>query len=239
MFEGREDMDELLAAYTLDAVGPDEATIVERYLETSEEARRELDELRAVAAQLVEDGDEPPAGVWERLSAAIAEGTSAEVDTSLAERRTSRQRSGRRWAWVAAAAVVLAAVGIAFGASQYRKAEDREDQLAAGAEGRFDELAADPDAVRFEMVSPEDGATVAVALVADGEAVVDLSDLSAPEGGDIQLWGLGGDQPISLGVTSGGGFVTAAVPDEPYPTLALSVEPAGGSPAPTEVVAVS
>ncbi|HTJ92901.1 MAG TPA: anti-sigma factor [Pararobbsia sp.] len=62
-----------------------------------------------------------------------------------------------------------------------------------------------------------------------------LSDTPAPSGRDLQLWGIpSGGPPVSLGVLPKHGAAVFKVPHRPqnYAVLAISVEPAGGSPNP-------
>jgi anti-sigma-K factor RskA len=68
--------DELLAAYALDAVDPDERVLVERHLEDHPAARAEADRLRHAASALgaTAPAGDPPAGAWERLADRLALG---------------------------------------------------------------------------------------------------------------------------------------------------------------------
>ena len=58
-----DDIEELLGAYALDAVDPDERRQVEAFLQTSPRARAEVDQHREVAALFAfGGGEEAPAG---------------------------------------------------------------------------------------------------------------------------------------------------------------------------------
>jgi anti-sigma-K factor RskA len=62
-----------------------------------------------------------------------------------------------------------------------------------------------------------------------------LSDTPVPDGRDLQLWGIpSGGAPVSLGVLPKQGVAAFRVAHRPqnYGVLAISVEPAGGSPNP-------
>jgi anti-sigma-K factor RskA len=62
-----------------------------------------------------------------------------------------------------------------------------------------------------------------------------LGDVSAPDGRDLQLWGIpSGSAPVSLGLLPKKGAAAFRVAHRPqnYGVLAVSVEPAGGSPNP-------
>lgn len=62
---------ELLGAYALDAVEPDEAEAVEAHLETCPRCRDELRSHREVVGLLAYAGQEAPEGLWDRVVARI------------------------------------------------------------------------------------------------------------------------------------------------------------------------
>jgi anti-sigma factor RsiW len=68
-----ESLAELLGAYALDAVDPDEAEAIEAHLETCPRCRAELVGHREVAGLLGFAGHEAPAGVWDRIVASMQE----------------------------------------------------------------------------------------------------------------------------------------------------------------------
>src|ERR1700727_2602092 len=68
-----EDIEELLGAYALDAVEPDEVEMIERHLEVCPRCRAEVAEHREVTGLLGYVGYEAPAGVWDRISASMQE----------------------------------------------------------------------------------------------------------------------------------------------------------------------
>ncbi|MGH9088659.1 MAG: zf-HC2 domain-containing protein, partial [Acidimicrobiales bacterium] len=65
---------ELLGAYALDAVDPDEAQVVADHLAECPRCRAEVDELRAVAAALGNAHEDPPPEVWDRIAQGIGTG---------------------------------------------------------------------------------------------------------------------------------------------------------------------
>lgn len=70
---GHHEVEELLGAYALDAVDPDEAAEIEYHLSTCPRCRAELAEHREVAALLGYAGAPAPAGVWDRIVAGLEE----------------------------------------------------------------------------------------------------------------------------------------------------------------------
>uniref|UniRef100_UPI0028698877 anti-sigma factor n=1 Tax=Deinococcus sp. TaxID=47478 RepID=UPI0028698877 len=64
----------------------------------------------------------------------------------------------------------------------------------------------------------------------DGRVYVHL-DRPARTGQTYQLWQIRAGVPVSLGVFDGAGLLTSALP--PEATVAVTVEPPGGSPQPT------
>jgi anti-sigma factor RsiW len=70
---GHTELQELLGAYALDAVDPDEAAAIERHLPTCPRCRNELAEHREVAALLGYAGGSAPSGVWDRIVASLEE----------------------------------------------------------------------------------------------------------------------------------------------------------------------
>ena len=72
------ELDELLGAYALDAVDPDERLAVEDYLRINPRARAEVAEHREVAAQLAFEGSEAPPHLWSSIEGAL-DGSQPEV----------------------------------------------------------------------------------------------------------------------------------------------------------------
>jgi anti-sigma factor RsiW len=68
-----EDLQELLAAFALDAVEADEAEIVEAHLSTCPRCRAELAGYREVTSLFAYSGQEAPAGIWDRITTSMQE----------------------------------------------------------------------------------------------------------------------------------------------------------------------
>jgi anti-sigma factor RsiW len=96
---------ELLGAYVLGVLDPDEEATVQRHLSTCEHCRREVDDLREMEAAL---GEIPPEAFLE----GPPDGADLLLQRTLREIRAERSRHTmiRRTAWAAAAALVAVVV---------------------------------------------------------------------------------------------------------------------------------
>jgi anti-sigma-K factor RskA len=227
---------DLLPAYALDAVDDLERRAVERLLEADPDARRALDEYREVVAAFAVD-QEPPAQVRDAVLARVARTPQAPVPAPAAM-PAARPRRRRRWAPVvaAAAAVVAVAVPTTVAVQQHRAAVELQQQA-----DRVAQMLADPEA-RL-VTAPIAGGGEATALVSDGDVLISAEGLPDPgEGQDWQLWTIADGAPESAGImpAGSGGVTTAWVPGGAGRTVAVTLEPAGGSEQPTSdpVVAI-
>lgn len=237
---GHDRVEELLGAYALDAVDPDEAALVEAHLAECPRCRAEVADHRAVAALLTSGSTEaPPPDLWDRIAADLgdpADRAQAPSAPVLDLGRARERRRGRRGlaigAGVAAALLVVAAVGAVL-VDQRRQLDDLRGQVAAG-DGTVAALVADPAARVVELAGPS-GASARAVVGADGGAVLLGAGLPAlAEGETYQLWGVadGGDA-VSLGLLGPDPGTTGFRLEGPSGTLAVTAEPAGGSPQPT------
>lgn len=249
-----EELDELLGAYALNAVDPDERLAVEDYLRVNPRARAEVEEHREVAAHLAFEGGEAPAHLWsaiesalddtppeiswmpplsggerdERLSREPAAEASDESIAPVVPIRKGPMRAGVALA-VATAAAILIAAGFAVALGQDDDPSSAEQAIAA--------VDDDPDAVTGSLVAEGGKLSVEAGLSTDGLGYVDGSDLPAlDDGRTYQLWGVSGDLVISLGVLGpepevwvfeAAGTVDAlALTDEAVPGVVSSDQPA-------------
>lgn len=157
---------ELLGAYALDAVDPDEAQAVEEHLKDCPQCRDEVEQHRSVAAMLGNAGATAPAGLWDRIAASLDEPErssgarpapfsldgAATGDAAGAPSSTSPDvvafptggRAGRRGlrpsaviTAVAAACVLLAGtVGVLTFRNQQERIDDLAAQVATGRDQR-------------------------------------------------------------------------------------------------------
>lgn len=165
-------------------------------------------------------------------------GTTAAPSASADVVQLSQYRARRRERWIAAAVVlVAAAVPSVLAVEQGRRAEQAEERIVA-----VEQALAEPGA---ELVSGDvAGGGRAVAVVGAGAAVFaadGLAELSADE--VYQLWviGEGGAESAGVLVVDDGRASTELAEVPPGAVLAMTVEPAGGSPQPTSdpIVAIT
>jgi anti-sigma-K factor RskA len=232
------ELDALLGAYALDALDGEERALVEEYMQHNPRARAEVDELResAAALALAPVGDlRAPDGLWEKISASIADDeqdTAAPIslDAQREKRRTLVRRAGAFIAVAASIAVVFLAVQVVSLGGQL---DDAKEPGAASASAAF-EKAASVDGAREVALVPPQGAEVArVVLLPDGTGYL-KNDGMRPLDADqtYQLWALTGDPDkptvISAGVLGADPKAVAFQAGGDVHGFALTVEDAPG-----------
>jgi hypothetical protein len=230
---------ELVAAYALHAVDAGEAERVERHLDECPRCRAELAEHRDVAAWLGNSGGDAPEGLWDRIASTLEEAPPPmrlplpPADGSvvpLAARRRSVGRGFTAAALGAAAAVVIAVLGVRV-VQQGDDLERIEQALADDAVLSAANLAlVDPDATRARLMSPDGARTASAVVLPSGIGYLMVQDLPALEDGrTYQLWGQTAGGLISLGVLGAdpGDVVPFQVSGD-LAALALTEEVAGG-----------
>jgi anti-sigma-K factor RskA len=236
-------MKELAAAYALGSLPGPEREAFEAHLVGCEECRAELRSFGEVAGllALAAPAAVPPDSLRERV---------------LAEARRVRPiaspRRGPTWSWLAAAAAVVIAVAAALQA--YRAGErssDLESRLAA-----THQALAVSESTLAALLAPDVDVVTLSATGRNPSArvfwnqrrrlfVVTAFDLpAARRGRTYQLWAIAeGKAPVSMGTfnTTEAGRATLVIPVDSGITAlgavklcAITEEPAGGSPQPTE-----
>lgn len=228
-------LDELLGAYALDAVSDEERRAVEEYLQVNPRARQEVREHREAATMLAWTGMRAPDGLWDRIASQLDEnvappeptGELAEVLSFDAGRevRSARRRS---WvptvaAWVGASAAaalvaVLAVVVLTPEPSERSALATAVEEARADRDSKIAQLAAADGSVVGEVIVDQDGHGY---LVAAG-----LPALGPDR--TYQLWGVIGDQVISLGVLGPTPEIELFSVDGPVTQLVVTNEAAGG-----------
>jgi anti-sigma factor RsiW len=243
MTDRHEDIVELLGAYALDAVDPDEARLVEDHLRTCPRCAAEVMEHREVAAMMAHSGAPAPEGIWTRISESLEEtppelrlplGTprgSSVVD--LGDRRRRRSTPTRWLPAVAAAAAVLVVVGVVAG---FALDDERPTRSTAVAGASLEQVARDvlndPDARKVTLTAEESADLAAQAAVdVDGSGYLLGGTLpSLDPSRTYQLWGVSDRVIVSLGVLGSSPGVVAFHVDEGIHTLVITEEEAGGVP---------
>ena len=206
-----ESLHELSAAYALDALDEREQDAFEEHLSTCARCREEVSEFAATAAALahgVAPATPPPALRGRILEAVRAEGANVVP---------LRPRWNRP---LAAVAAIAACAAIGLGAWNVVLHHDLGGRSAA----------------RLEAV-PLSGASGSVLVGGGARAALVLSDLAAaPPGKTYEAWVVAGTAASPAGLFHGGGRTTLVQLSRPVPVgaeVAVTVEPAGGSAAPT------
>jgi anti-sigma-K factor RskA len=226
------DIHALSGAYALDALDDDERARFEEHLAVCPECRAEVASFRETSALLAEaEAEEPPPSLRDTVLAGISQvrplppETGGRPDEPAARSRPGRRR-GLPTLLVAAAAVVLLAVGVL----AWHPWSDRTTSLA-------DQILQAPDAVKVTEQLPGGAGELTLVRSASLKRAVMIGDRvpEPPSGKTYQLWL---QQP-------GQGMVSAGLmPDSHEPTVlagdaatakaaAITVEPETGSAQPT------
>ena len=222
----REQAEELLAAYALDALPEGEAADLKAYLRADAEMAVRARELRAVASALALEPESvtPPAALRSRIVAAVSEKeANAEEPVALAERRGERDRwRGPAIAFGAlAAALAIVAAGLLAWNVSLRN-EKASQTVTAVAPLQQDTGATAGFAVLFE-----DGQ---MSVVGDAFPLLDASQT-------YQLWAISeSGEASSLGLMppiDGVPRTKVEFDSDDAVQIAVTVEPAGGSDQPT------
>lgn len=235
---------ELIAAFALDALPAEEAEQMRAHIETCERHASELANLRAAAAALALTAETTDAPAALRNSIIAAAARSPQDDPALPPsnqqprpiRADDGQSAGtvRRavsrlsWAPLAAAAAVIVALAI-WNVTLLRSDDGGgEGALAVSGPVRLTSIEAADGGSGFVAYFPESGQAL---FVAGGLQPLDTREAT------YQLWAIVDGQATSLGLldaTSDGSVAAAVRLDDPAgSTLAVTVEPPGGSEQPT------
>lgn len=219
------ELEELLAAYALDAVDADERVQIEAWVARSPHARRDADELVETASLLAESADAPAPELWSRIEARLGDPAGAVggpvvpplrlgavVDLG-ARRDAVGAPSARRRPWVvgiAAALALVVAVGVGvFAGTRIADQNQRIDRLAVGMEKRAMERAAlaatmAPGARTAELTATDGSMMAKVVVMTDGRGYFMTDAMpELPHGRTYQLWAVMGDGPDGAVVSAG------------------------------------
>jgi anti-sigma-K factor RskA len=238
---------ELAEVYALDAVSDAERAAIEAYVSAAPEAERQafqerVRQARETLATTFTAEEEPPADLFDRIVAQLP-AHSADVSARAApaalppvtdqlstarERRDVRRRSAgmRNWLIGVAAAAVIALGGVGVGAYVANQNDPLTQVLQA-------------QDVRQATVEVSGGGTAIVSIAPSKDAlVVRMKDVPPPPEGKVyQMWLIpkDGTSPVSQGLMDAEALSKPAVVKGIHSAAALgiTVEPAGGSTAPT------
>jgi len=224
------DIHALSGAYAVDAVDDIERASFERHLASCPTCRAEVASLREASALLADAATTtPPPALRDAVLSGITR------VRPLPPVTVGGPVHRRRWFPALVAAVVLALVGVG-GAVWQPWRDDTSVQVSV-----TDQVLKDPDAERFTQELPNGATATVVRSAKVDRAVLVTEDMPPPPDGKVyQLW----YQSPSRHMTSAGlmpdGADTALLEGNANDAVGagMSLEPAGGSDQPTEVVAL-
>ncbi|WGL51176.1 anti-sigma factor [Nocardioides sp. BP30] len=223
------DIHALSGAYAIDALDDEERADFERHLADCPTCQAEVDGLREAATTLAElHTAEPPAALRQHVLDSIR--VVRPLPPVVEPIRRSATGVRRRWIGLVAAAVVAIALGGAVWHPWTNPAEQPESGVLAQIERA-------PDVQRFTTHGPGNATVTVYRSVSLNEAAVEAHDLGqAPDGKVYQVWlqnTAGAMVPAGF-LAPGTSTATALNGDASAAEGAgITVEPAGGSPAPT------
>jgi hypothetical protein len=240
------EIQELLGAYALDAVDPDEAMEIELHLVGCPHCQSELASYREVAGLIGYTVTMAPPALWEGIAKGLDERPppvrldprqtptqSAPVPLSAARKTVSARVFT---AVLAVAAVVVVALGI-----QVVRLNTRTNHLPSTVASQllvnsYQAAARQFDARHVSLGQTNSSRPIPAVILPTGTAYVDARGLPRVSGDrTYQLWGLGDSTaaPVSLAVMGSHPVVQQVSIPSSVTALALTVERAGGAPAPT------
>jgi anti-sigma-K factor RskA len=216
-----DELKELIAAYAVGAVPPEEIRVIRAHILTCEECMAEADGYvdATSALALAVDPVELPAGFEDRVLAAVREGRRVPI----AEEHLRRRRS--RGPVLAAAALAVALFGVlTVGLLDARSDLSQQEQVLA-ALLRGDGIEVEGSGAAGRMAPTRDGGVFAVAGLPN-----------APEEHIYQLWLIEDGEPESAGtfdVRDGISIIETDLSPEGADAVAVTLEPGEGSIQPT------
>lgn len=237
--DGTSDPRDLLAAYALDAVDGLDRRRVEDLVAADPDAARELDTLRATAAMLgAATSAAPPPELRRSVLDRISEEGQVPAPARDAGEGSTVRRRPRRTFWVAVAAAALVAAAVP---SVLAWRQTQEVHRVQAQQQEVVDLLADPLA-QVRRADVPGGGTV-VGVLSRDRALFTATGLQEPGPGRVyQLWVLRDGVPLPDAVMTAGARIVRAAPDDYVvlthryaagDSLAVTVEPTGGSLKPT------
>jgi anti-sigma-K factor RskA len=234
-----EEFAELAAGHALHALDPEDERAFVDTLARHPEWRHHLDADRVTVSALAEGVPEaaPPAALRAGLLDSILTTPQKRVDaepaaavpTPAAHAQERRAGWGAR-AWFALAASIALLLGVGAGATIVAQQLNRPAAVVA-----LDRIEAAPDAQSASTTLPDGGEATVHWSESLGETVFVSAGLPPIEADQsYELWFVRGEEPIAAGVFTAddSGTATALLAGQMAPgdTIAVTVEPAGGSP---------
>jgi anti-sigma factor RsiW len=218
------ELQELLGAYALDAVDPDEAAAIEAHLPECPRCRAEVAELREMSALLAHSGADAPDGVWERISSSLND-VAPPLRLDMRRPRTIP----RSWSVVlgAAAAIVIAVLAV----SVVRLNNHVDDLEAANRSNSssIDIAAAAEQALnapgsRIARLTGDGTPGAVVVMRPDGQGFLLARSLPAPTRKLYEVWGANATGKVTALGTIPGPGVFAFTADSSIEVVMLTDE---------------
>lgn len=217
-----EHVDELIAGQALYALSPEDEERVALHVAECDRCRRQLREAEALAASLAYavPAATPPADLRDRVLAAVEPVVEAAPAAPAPARPQQARRSRSWWPRISAVAVpVLAAavVGLViWNVSLHGDLSGLRSKLYHGQAGNLRGVGN-------------------VIVAHNGNATLYASIAPAPPGKTYEAWVIRGKVALPAGIFQGGGTVNLQLTQNARPgdVIAVTVEPAGGTKAPT------
>jgi hypothetical protein len=238
-----DDASELLAPLALDALDDDARAEIEAHVATCTECQIELDGLREVATALGNTVESPPEGLWDKIAGHLYD-TGRDVATLpplLTEYPVTEARHPRRVvrrARVVVATILLAAAAAILALSINLSSESNQVANLQSALGTsvVHQALATPGHRLVTLTGSSHQELATFVLLKDGTGYLVKSKMpSLPAGETYQLWGIVAGKAVSIGVMGSAPHAAAfTLASSPGPSsLAVTVEPAGGTQTPT------
>jgi anti-sigma-K factor RskA len=227
--------EDLKDAYALGALPDDERATVEAYLALHPERQAEIDDMVGIAGllALAPPEQEPPADLRRRLMQVVE---SEAVQPRAAESPTSSWfgwLGGLRNVALGAAAVLVVGL-LSWNVLLQGDVQELRGQVE---EARSANEAQQTREIALGGTWAEQGARAEVTALKDDRAILVVEDMpSMPEGRTGQVWVIRGEKPEPSGLLEPSGNMAATAITTPLrgaDAIAVTVEPAGGSDAPT------
>jgi len=229
-----DDIAALIGAYVLDAVDEEERAAIEAHLEVCPICRDEADGLRATIGMMANEGGPAPMAIWERIEAAL-EDAPAPMAAISGPRPTRRIPVA-----IATAALAIAAALAVFFGIEVHELNHRIGALTTNIETSSTRAIAtaallQPGSRQIPLKESNGRQLGTVVLLPSGQGVMTALDMrKLPSSETYQLWAITGGTPVSLGLLgSRPGVTLFRVDNHGVFDLAITVEPAGGTPRPT------
>jgi len=222
---------ELLGAYSLDAVEPQEIRVIEAHVANCSLCREELDAHRQAASLLGSLPSQPPEHLWARVEQSLDRADPPPFALDLDQFRRHHQPTSRKW--IGIAAVVTGCLFVAgLGLGLARNAGDDDTGSLAAARSAVSV----PGARQLDLRGADGQVRAEAVLLPDGQGyVLDAGLPALPEGRTYQLWVFTTDAstPIAGGILGNDFEARSFTSVGELKAVAITEEKSGGSASPT------